>query len=132
MEQETNRQKKIAGLIQRDLADIIQKDLRKVGKSNIIISVTKVRVTADLSLAKAYISIYPKDNADKIMEELQHQCSYLKHQVAQRTRHQLRKMPELELNVDDSIDYIHSIEEAVKGKEDPIQDPDLLDKRKKV
>lgn len=131
MEQETNRQKKISGLIQKDLADIIQKELRQNGKTGTIVSVSKVRVTSDLSLAKAYLSIFPTEKSEEVMEDLQRHRSQLKHLVAQRTKHQLRKMPELLLYVDDSIEYIHSIEEAVKGKEDPIQNPDLLDKRKK-
>jgi|SRR5699024_163488 len=132
MEKETNRQKKVATQIQHDLADIIQKELRKAGKLKVIVSVTKVRVTSDFSLAKAYLSIYPKNEVETTMENLQRYRSQLKHQVAQRTRHQFRKMPELTLHLDDSIDYIHNIEEAVKGKEDPIKNPDLLDKRKKL
>lgn len=132
MEKETNRQKKVATQIQHDLADIIQKELRKAGKLKVIVSVTKVRVTSDFSLAKAYLSIYPKNEVETTMENLQRYRAQLKHQVAQRTRHQFRKMPELTLHLDDSIDYIHNIEKAVKSKEDPIQNPDLLDKRKKL
>src|SRR5699024_8934239 len=105
--------------------------LRQNGKTGTIVSVSKVRVTSDLSLAKAYLSIFPTEKSEEVMEDLQRHRSQLKHLVAQRTKHQLRKMPELLLYVDDSIEYIHSIEEAVKGKEDPIQNPDLLDKRKK-
>jgi|SRR5699024_1089241 len=131
MEKETNRQKKIGALIQRDLTDIIQKEFRQTGKSNIIVSVSKVRVTADLSIAKAYLSIYPNERAKAVMDDFQKHKSQLKHQVAQRTKHQLRKMPELLLFLDDSLEYIQNIDEALKGKEDPIENPDLLDKRKK-
>lgn len=131
MEKETNRQKKIGALIQRDLTDIIQKEFRQTGKSNIIVSVSKVRVTADLSIAKAYLSIYPTDQTESVMEDFQRHKSQLKHQVAQRTKHQLRKMPELSLFLDDSLEYIENIDQALKGKENPIDNPDLLDKRKK-
>lgn len=134
MKPETNRQKKIGALIQRDLTDIIQKDLRKAGKLHIIVSVSKVRVDTDLSLAKAYISIYPPKQAKDMMETLQNRKSHLKHEVAQRTRHQLRRMPELNLYLDDSLDYKEGIDEALKGKDkdDPIKNPDLLGKRKKL
>lgn len=132
MEQETNRQKKIGTLIQKDLADIIQKELRKAGKSGVIVSVSKVRVTADFSLAKAYLSIFPNDQAQEVMTDLQKHRNHLKHLIAQRTKHQLRKMPELNLFLDDTLEYIHNIEEAVKGKSDPIKNPDLLEKRKKI
>lgn len=132
MEQESNRQKKIGTLIQHDLADIIQKELRAAGKNGIIVSVTRVRVTSDFSLAKAYLSVFPKDQAEAVMEDIQAHRSHLKNLVAQRTKHQLRKMPELLLYLDDSVEYINTIEEAMKGKEDPIKDPDLLDKRRKL
>src|SRR5699024_3148828 len=117
MEQETNRQKKIGTLLQHDLADIIQKELRKAGKAHTIVSVSKVRVDADLSIAKAYLSIFPNDQVDAVMEDFQRHRTHLKHLLAQRTRHQLRKMPELLLYIDDSLEYIHNIEEAVKGKD---------------
>ncbi len=131
MEQETNRQKKIATLIQHDLTDIIRRELQNAGQKGIIISVTKVRVTSDFSIAKAYLSIYPNDQAQAVMEDLQKHRLNLKHQIAQRTKHQMRKMPELLLFIDDSIAYIQNIEEAIKGEIDPIKNPDLLDKRKK-
>lgn len=131
MEEETNRQKKIGALIQRDLTDIIQQELRKSGKTHVIVSVSKVKPTTDLSLAKAYLSIFPTKEAEAVMEELKKFKSQLKHQVAQRTKNQLRKMPDLALYLDDSIEYMQKIEEAVKGRENPIENRDLLDKRKK-
>ena len=132
MEKETNRQKKVGKLIQHDLAEIIQQEVRKFGKSGIIVSVSKVRVTSDFSLAKAYLSIFPNDKAESVMEDLQKHRLHLKNQIAQRAKHQLRKMPDLLLYLDDSLEYINNIEQAIKGKEDPIKKPDLLDKRKKL
>ncbi len=132
MEQETNRQKKIGKLLQQDLTDIIQQELRKNARSHIIVSVSKVRVTTDLSIAKAYLSIFPDEKAETVMNNLQQHQSHLKHLLAQRTRHQLRKMPELNLYIDDSLEYKQGIDEALKGHKDPIKNPDLLDKRKKL
>lgn len=132
MEQETNRQKKIATLIQHDLADIIQKELRAAGSTGIIVSVSKVRVTSDMSLAKAYLSIFPNKEGERVMEDLQKHRLQIKNQIAQLTKHQLRKMPELLFFLDDSIEYISQIEDALKGEEDPIKNPDLLEKRKKI
>lgn len=131
MEKETNRQKKIGTLIQHDLSDIIQHELRKTGNSNVIVSVSKVRVTSDLSIAKVYLSIFPKEKSEAMMESLQKHKSKLKHQVSQRTRHQLRKMPELNLYLDDSLEYRQGIEAALKREQNPIKDPELLNKRKK-
>ncbi len=128
---ETNRQKKIAGVLQRDVADVIQLALREAGVKGILVSVTKVSVTTDLSIAKVYMSVFPHQEGEKVLTEVNTVKSQIKHQVAQRTKHQLRRMPELSYFIDDSLEFISKIEEAVKGGDDPITDPDLLEKRKK-
>ncbi|MGM0933691.1 MAG: 30S ribosome-binding factor RbfA [Bacteroidota bacterium] len=128
---ETNRQKKIGGVLQKDLADILQNNLREAGRTGILISVSKVKVTTDLSIAKAYLSIFPSKFAEEILEEINAVKSKIKHEMAQRTRNQLRKMPEISYFVDDSLEYIENIEKSIKGDENPISNPDLLDKRKK-
>lgn len=129
---ETNRQKKIAGVLQNDLAVVLQKMLRDSGQMGIIISVSKVTVTTDLSLSKVYTSVFPPEKATLIVKELNELKPKIKHQIAQKTRHQLRKMPDLVFYNDDSLEYINNITEAVKGKVDPIKDTDLLKKRKNI
>ncbi|NND61836.1 MAG: 30S ribosome-binding factor RbfA [Flavobacteriaceae bacterium] len=128
---ESNRQKKIAGVLQKDLAAVLQSMLRDAGQLGIIISVSKVAVTVDLSIAKVYVSIFPAKQAEAIVGELNLMKPKIKHQIAMLTKDQLRKMPDLSFYNDDSLEYINNIEEAVKGEEDPIKDPDLLAKRKK-
>jgi ribosome-binding factor A len=129
---ETNRQKKIAGVLQNDLAIVLQKMLRDSGQLGIIISVSKVTVTTDLSLSKVYTSVFPSDKAEEIVKELNELKPKIKHQIAQKTKHQLRKMPDLAFFNDDSLEYISNIEEAVKGKDNPIKDTNLLKKRKNI
>lgn len=129
---ETNRQKKIAGVLQNDLALVLQKMLRESGQLGIIISVSKVTVTTDLSLSKVFTSVFPPEKSDLIVKELNELKPKIKHQIAQKTKHQLRKMPDLVFYNDDSLEYINSLENAVKGKENPIKDIDLLDKRKNL
>ncbi len=129
--EESNRQKKIAGVLQNDLANVIQNMLREAGKLGIIISVTKVSVTTDLSIAKVFTSIFPAGNAKDLVAELNILKPKIKHQIAQLTKNQLRKMPDLHFYNDDSLEYIDNIDKAVKGLEDPIENPDLLEKRKK-
>jgi ribosome-binding factor A len=129
---ETNRQKKIAGVLQNDLAVVLQKMLRESGQLGIIISVSKVTVTTDLSLSKVYTSVFPPEKSDLIVKELNELKPKIKHQIAQKTKHQLRKMPDLAFYNDDSLEYINNLENAVKGKENPIKDTDLLDKRKNI
>ncbi|MBD45479.1 MAG: ribosome-binding factor A [Flavobacteriaceae bacterium] len=129
---ETNRQKKIAGVLQNDLALVLQKMLRESGQLGIIISVSKVTVTTDLSLSKAFTSVFPPEKSGLIVKELNELKPKIKHQIAQKTKHQFRKMPDLVFYNDDSLEYINNLENAVKGKENPINDTDLLDKRKKI
>ncbi len=129
---ESNRQKKIARVLQNDLALVLQKALRDAGHSNIILSVTKVRVTTDLSIAKVYVSVFPIENASQIISELNLVKPKIKHSIAQVVRHQLRKMPDLMFYNDDSLEYIDQIDKAVKGNDNPLKNPDLLQKRKKI
>ena len=129
---ETNRQKKIAGILQQDIALILQEALRKTGLG-IIITVTKVSVTPDLLDAKVYISVFPTDKREAILKDTQDNTKHIKHQLAQRTRRQLRRVPDLRFYIDDSLDYIESIEKALKGETDnPIKNPEILPKRKKL
>ncbi len=128
---ETNRQKKIAGVLQKDLVNILQKAAQD-GMKGIVISVTKVHVTSDLSQAKVYLSVFPTDKRDSILEGIISNTSTIRYELAQRTRNQLRRMPELTFFVDDSLDYIDNIDAALKGEDDdPIKNPEILSKKHK-
>lgn len=129
--EETQRQKKIAGIIQKDLADILQRAATDGGLKGTLISVSKVSVTTDLSIAKAYVSIFPNADAQKLLEGIKANQAAIRYELAQRTKNQLRKVPELNFYLDDSLEYIDKIEKSLKGEENPIENRDLLDKRKK-
>lgn len=128
---ETNRQRKIGNVIQKDLVDILQGEIRKNGISNLIISVSKVNVTTDLSIAKVYLSIFPQEKASELLEAIKTNTPLIKHDLSQRVKLQLRKVPNLVFYIDDSLDYIEKIDTALSGTEDPIENPELLIKRKK-
>ena len=128
---ESNRQKKIASVLQRDLVDIVQGAATHGGMRGVIISVTKVTVTVDLSIAKVYLSIFPNEKAQELIEGIKNNSVVIRHEISQRTKHQLRRMPELDFFIDDSLEYIDQIDKSLKGAQDPIKNPDLLDKRKK-
>ena len=128
---ESNRQKKIASVLQSDLVDVLQGSATRGGMHGVIISVTKVKVTVDLSVAKVYLSIFPNSKANSLINGIRSNTSKIKHEIAQRTRNQLRRMPDLEFFIDDSLEYIDQIEKSLKGEVNPIENPDLLDKRKK-
>ena len=128
---ETQRQKKIAGVIQKDIVDILQRAAIDGGLTGTLISVSKVSVTSDLSIAKVYISIFPVKGAQELLEGIKSNQPLIKHELSQRTRNQLRRVPELMFFLDDSLDYIENIEKSLKGEENPVKNPDLLEKRKK-
>ncbi len=128
---ETNRQKKIAGVLQKDLVDVLQTAARD-GMKGVLISVTKVNVTSDLGEAKVYLSIFPSEKRDELIKGIRSNTATIRYEMARRTRNQLRRMPNLYFYGDDSLDYIEGIESALKGaKENPIENPDILDKRQK-
>ncbi len=127
---ETNRQKKIGSVIQKDLVDILQGEVRKNGVSNLIISVSKVSVTTDLSVATVHLSIFPQEKAQETLEGIKANSKLIKHDLSQRVRLQLRKVPNLVFFIDDSLDYIEKINNALSNKENPIVNRDLLDKRR--
>ena len=110
---------------------MLQKSAVQGGLKGVIISVTKVRVTVDLSLAKVYLSVFPNDKAANVLDALQKNSLLIKHDLSQLTRHQLRRVPELNFYLDDSLEYIDQIERSLKGLDNPIENPDLLKKRKK-
>ena len=129
---ESQRQKKIASVLQREMVDVLQGAARKGGMTGIIISVTHVKVTVDLSIAKIYLSIFPIQQAKILIDGITSNTSIIKHELAQRTKNQLRRMPHLLFYLDDSLEYIDKIENSLKEPENPILNPDLLKKRKKI
>ncbi|OYX27606.1 MAG: ribosome-binding factor A [Flavobacteriales bacterium 32-35-8] len=130
--EESQRQKKIGSVLQRDLVDVLQSAATQGGMQGILISVSKVKVTVDLSVAKVYLSIFPNDKAKELLVGIKSNTPLIRHELAQRTKHQLRRMPHLEFFVDDSLEYIDQIEKSLKGNENPIKDPSILEKRKKT
>jgi ribosome-binding factor A len=129
--EETNRQRKIAGVLQQDLVDVMQKAAQD-GMKGIIISVSKVHVTSDLGVAKVYLSIFPSENRDEMVKGIQSNTPLIRHEMAKRTRNQLRRMPELLFFGDDTLDYIEEIDKSLKGNDsNPIKNPDVLARRQK-
>lgn len=129
--EETNRQRKIAGVLQQDLVNVLQRAAQD-GMKGVIISVSKVSVTADLGVAKVYLSVFPSDKRTEIVDGVISNTPLIRHELAQRTKNQLRRMPELLFFGDDSLDYIEEIDKSLQGEdEDPIKNPDILPRRQK-
>ncbi|TCI93522.1 30S ribosome-binding factor RbfA [Tenacibaculum sp. M341] len=129
--EETNRQRKIAALLQKDLVDVLQRAAQE-GMKGVIISVSKVSVTADLGVAKVYLSVFPSEKRDEIIEGVKSNTPLIRHEMAKRTKNQLRRMPDLMFFGDDSLDYIEDIDRSLKGEDvDPIKNPEILPRRQK-
>jgi len=118
---ESNRQKKISKILQQDLADILQGAATKGGLKGVIISVSKVSVTVDLSIAKVYLSVFPSEKGAELLKGIKSNKPLIRHEVSQRTKHQLRRVPDFIFFLDDSLDYIDKIEKSLKGKDNPIK-----------
>jgi ribosome-binding factor A len=111
----TTRQEKVARQIQKDLGEIFQKKSRSLFQ-NKMITVTVVRISPDLQIAKAYLSIYPSDNSEEILELIRHHGGEIRYELGNRIRHQVRKIPELKFFIDDSLDYIDNIDRLLKDE----------------
>lgn len=75
-----------------------------------LVSVSVVRVSPDLSVAKTYLSIFPSEKAAEILESVRNNAKSIRYDLAARVRFQLRKTPELMFFLDDSLDYIENID----------------------
>ena len=129
--EETSRQRKVATALQQELASMLQEAIRNQGASNLVLSITKVNVTIDLSLAKVYLSIFPKDKAENYLKGIQENRSQIKHGMSQRMKDQLRRMPDFSFYIDDSLDYVDGIEKALNQRKNIIKNTNSLAKRKK-
>ncbi|MDE6283178.1 MAG: 30S ribosome-binding factor RbfA [Muribaculaceae bacterium] len=115
---ESTRQAKIARLLQKELSEILR--LQTAKTHGIIISVSAVRVSPDLSIAKAYLSIFPSAKSQEILDNLTRNAKTIRYDLGQKVRFQLRKVPELAFYLDDSLDYIENIDNLLKEEGEQI------------
>lgn len=113
MEQYSTRQNKISRLIQREMADILLK-MNKERFPGKLISVTVVRVTKDLGIARIHLSIFPSEFAKEVLNEIKLSGKQLRGELGRKTGKTLRVIPDLEFYMDDSLDYIDNIDQLLK------------------
>ena len=111
---ESTRQKKVSRLIQKELAEIFLKKGPEVAPGKLV-SITKVRVSPDLSFAKIYISIFPTTDQEKILQSIQDHTSKIRFELGNKVRTQLRIVPDIVFHIDDSLDYIDKIDKLLKS-----------------
>ena len=111
---ESTRQKKVSRLIQKELADIFLRRGNEFAHGKMV-SITRVRVSPDLSFAKVYISIFPATGQEIILNSLKEHSSKFRFDLGQKVRTQLRIVPDIAFHIDDSLDYIDKIDKLLKS-----------------
>ena len=109
--QET-RQNRIARLLQKELSLIFQSQTRMM--HGVMVSVTRVKISPDLSICTAYLSIFPSDKGEELLNNIKKNEKTIRYDLGTRVHNQLRIIPELRFFIDDSLDYIEHIDELLK------------------
>lgn len=109
---ETTRQNKIARLIQKELSEIFL--LQTKSMPGVLVSVSIVRISSDMSYARVYLSVFPSERSEEIVKNINANMKSIRFELGNRVRHQLRIIPELKFFVDDSLDYAEKIDELLK------------------
>lgn len=110
---DSTRQKKISRLLQREISEIFQREMNTLSLGSMV-TVTTVRISPDLGLAKVYLSIFPTEKVDAVYKEISEQASQIRYALGKRVGKQMRIIPELKFFIDDSLDYIDNIDRLLK------------------
>ena len=109
---ETTSQNKISRLIQKELSEIFL--LQTKSMNGVLVSVSAVRISPDMSIARVYLSVFPSERSLEIVKNINDNMKSIRYELGTRVRHQLRIIPELKFFVDDSLDYAERIDELLK------------------
>ena len=109
---ETTRQNKISRLLQKGLSEIFLRQTKAM--PGVLVSVSAVRISPDMSIARVYLSVFPSEKAEEIVKNVNDNMKTIRYELGTRVRHQLRIIPELKFFVDDSLDYIEKIDSLLK------------------
>lgn len=111
---ESKRQQKVGRQIQKDLGEIFQKDAQHL-TSGAFVTITAVRVTPDLGIARAYLSFLPDKNKNFLLETIRENTKFLRQKLGDRVRHQLRIVPHLQFYIDDTAEYADKMNQLFSG-----------------
>ncbi|MBD5358080.1 MAG: 30S ribosome-binding factor RbfA [Bacteroides sp.] len=123
---EGKRQAKISRLIQKELSEIFRRQTATLG--GVLVSVSAVRVSPDLSIAKAYLSIFPPEKSKDMLDNINKQSKTVRYELAQAVKQVLRKCPDLQFYLDDSLDYIENIDRLLAPRKDEEPKPEAEEK----
>ena len=109
---ETIRQQKVGRLLQKEIGELFTKSEVSI-PTGIMISITQVRMSPDLGIAKIYVSLFPAENKEEALEKIRNQASEIRFVLGKKVRKQLRHIPSLNFYLDDSFDYAEKIDELL-------------------
>lgn len=109
---ETTRQQKISRLLQKELSDIFL--LQTKAMPGVLVSVSKCYISPDMSICRAYLSIFPSERGEEILKNINQNAASIRFELGGRVRHQLRIIPELKFFIDDSLDYLDNIDKLLQ------------------
>ncbi len=112
---ETTRQNKIARLIQKELSEIFM--LQTKAMKGVLVTVSVCRISPDMSICRAYLSVFPSARAEEIIKNINENAKEIRFELGKRVRYQLRIIPELKFFLDDSLDYIENIDHLLNNVE---------------
>ena len=124
---QSTRIEKIARLLQKELSEIFRQETAKM--NGVLVSVSAVRVSPDLSIARAYLSIFPSENAQEMLNNINQQEKTIRYNLAAKVRYQLRKIPELNFYLDDSLDYIQHIDSLLHPESENKENSENTEKK---
>jgi len=114
---EGTRLQRVERQIQKDLSEIFLLQTRQL--NGVMVSVTRVRMSPDLGLAKAYLSIFPPERGEEILENINANKKSIRYEMGMLIGKQIRRVPELAFFLDDSLNYLENIDKLLnKDKED--------------
>ena len=114
---ESNRQKKVAQIIQEDFAEFFRKQASE-SKQTFLVTVSDVKITPDLSIAKIYLSIFPQEFRTQIMKEINENKAQYRNFMGQKMGKQVRIIPEINFYLDTTLDDVEKIEKELSGEGD--------------
>lgn len=109
---ETTRQNKIGRLLQKELSEVLQIQSKQM--PGVLLTVSAVKVSPDLSIARAYLSVFPSEKGESIIDALKQNAKSIRFEIGTRVRHQLRIIPEFSFFLDDSLDYLEKIDQLLQ------------------
>ncbi|UOE38681.1 30S ribosome-binding factor RbfA [Chryseobacterium oryzae] len=114
---ESNRQRKVSQIIQEDFAELFRKQASE-SKQSILVSVSDVKVTPDLGIAKIYLSVFPQEFRQAVMKEIEENKAQYRNFIGQKMAKQVRIIPQLNFYLDTTLDDVEKIERELRGEGD--------------